>query len=81
VATQKTLQRRAAEELKEWLAVAYESLTGNYRKKPTDRRVLRTPMEVEQCTNCLHWFPWYELTTDADGQSLCRGCASRLDLW
>lgn len=81
MATQHTLQRRMGRELKEWLAVAYESLTGNYRKKPTDRRVLHARTAVEQCTHCFHWFPWYELTMEEDGQSLCRGCASRLCLW
>ncbi len=82
MATQNRFQHRVGRELKEWLAVAYESLTGTYRKKPkAHRRVLFSRVEVEQCIDCLHWYPWYELTIDEDAQPLCRTCASRKGLW
>ena len=82
MATHQTLQRRILEELKACARVAYESLTGNYRKKPKgSRRVLYFREDMEQCTHCLQWFPWYELAIDEDEQPVCMRCASLIGQW
>jgi len=82
VAPHQTLKRRIGEELKACAWVAYESLTGIYRKKPkSHRRVLHFREDVEQCTSGLRWFPWYELTIDGDEQPVCKECTSLIGRW
>jgi len=83
------IQRRVKEELKAFARIAMEQLFGIYRVapavKPKQQRVLLTVLhsgvDLEQCTYCLQWFPYEELTLDKDEQPVCKRCSSLVGQW